>query len=968
MRLGYASLLITALIPPAFAQGVITTVAGGTYLDNVPAKQVRLELPFGMVADSQGNIYFTDVSRIRKFNRATGIVSTVAGGPPLPTGLDGDGPAMQVAIKPSHLALLPDGRILFLNGQCLRQLDLTASTVTTLPGLCSASIGTLGLPNSIATDSSGNVYMTTSKNGVEQILRMDAQTRQVTVFAGSDQRGNNSDGLSRTVFSFVSLGGIQLDASRNVFVLDRGRGRVYRIDSKSGSVTTVPGNQSRVFQNTFALALAPNGDIFVGETGRIFRIDVTTGNITIAVGAGHLEVDQNGIPASLANIDSVSNMMFDQAGNLWLSEAGRIHLLNFFTGQIMTVIGTAPNGDGGPAIGALVFPVALAVGPEGDLFIAEETAIRRVDRKTGLISKFAGGGQDTGDNAPLLEAAVRPRRLLFNTAGDLFFAEPTRVRKIIAGSGTVSDFAGSVVPGFSGDGGPAKAARLNNPSSLAIDRAGNVFISDAANGRIRKVDSSGIITTLSEVLLTAGALAIDTQDRLLVATMDNLLRVEPDGKLSRLAKTGDCSNLGDGGPAQLSSLCGGYLAVDDQGNIFLGLRRIDASTGIVQTVAGGGTSEEEGIPATSASLVGPGMALHKGDLYVGDIKRVRKVSPAVPPPLPASPGDFQIVDAATFLPAAIAPGQIVTLKGHYLGPPEVYSLTLGPEGKVATELGGVQVLFNEIPAPLLYVSAGQINAVVPYGLNPPSQVRVRVRTAGGSNTRSNYFASAGKPSLFPGAILNQDGTLNSKANPAPKESVLTVFGHGMGRLTPPVEDGTVVQGPVLPKTSLTIFPSVANESVGSALSDSRNYPATALYLGPAPGFVAGVLQANIQLPPGLAGGPARLALLTDGQNSWTPIFIAQGTGTPVIESVLPANPGLILGETLTIKGTNFDMELSVDLYFQGLPAPTFRKPFVRRVSGTSIEVQIDIWERGEYALEVVNPGGLRSSRYAFTVR
>ncbi|HEU0119699.1 MAG TPA: SBBP repeat-containing protein [Bryobacteraceae bacterium] len=212
-----------------------------------------------------------------------------------------------------------------------------------------------------------------------------------------------------------------------------------------------------------------------------------------------------------------------------------------------------------------------------------------------------------------------------------------------------------------------------------------------------------------------------------------------------------------------------------------------------------------------------------------------------------------VVSAASYQPnstGVVSPGQLVTLFGSELGPAQLTTLEVGADGRVTTALAGVRVYFDGIAAPLLYVSARQLSAVVPYAVPQNGSTTVQVEYQG---KRSNPLVVWVTPSVIglftqnasgrgPGAVLNQDGSVNSPANPAEKGSVVVLYGTGEGRTQPEGVDGKVAVEP-LPKPLLRILAQVDGK------------PAEILYVGGAPGLVAGVLQMNIRVPAAARSGP-----------------------------------------------------------------------------------------------------------------
>ena len=183
----------------------------------------------------------------------------------------------------------------------------------------------------------------------------------------------------------------------------------------------------------------------------------------------------------------------------------RIRRLDVVTGTLTTVAGTGPGGfggDGGPASAALLNdPKAVLVGPRGEICIADSAndRVRLVD-PTGVITTVAGTGVAgfSGDGGPATSAQVHaPRALALDAAGNLFLADDNndRIRRIDP-AGVITTVAGSGTLGYDGDEGPATAAALNRPRGVAVDGAGNLYLADSGNHVIRMVDPAGVITTV----------------------------------------------------------------------------------------------------------------------------------------------------------------------------------------------------------------------------------------------------------------------------------------------------------------------------------------------------------------------------------------------------------------------------------------------------------------------------------------
>ncbi len=336
-------------------------------------------------------------------------------------------------------------------------------------------------------------------------------------------------------------------------------------------------------------------------------------------------------------------------------------------GVISTVAGTGANsaaGDGGPATNASFHPDGLALDGAGNIFIADQNhnRIRKVDT-SGIITTFAGNGntQFSGDGGPASSATVyiagNHNGLAVDKDGNLFIADDGhhRIRKVDR-NGIITTVAGTGAQGFSGDGGPATRAQLFRPSGVAVDTAGNLYIADTNNRRIRKVDSTGTITTLAgtgefgnsgdgtaanQATMEAPVdVTVDVQGNVYFADQDaaTVRKVSSAGIVSRVAGNGTFGFSGDGGPAVNAAFASPYsVTVDSLGNVFISdfgnhrIRKVDLN-GILTTVAGNGSSAAnngDGGPPTSANISPNGVAFDSaGNYYVADFgnNRIRKVT------------------------------------------------------------------------------------------------------------------------------------------------------------------------------------------------------------------------------------------------------------------------------------------------------------------------------------------------------
>ncbi len=598
--------------------GIITRVAGIGYSDNFYrgsglVGSVSLNNPAGVVVDAVGNLFIADQlnHRICKVDTA-GRFTTVAGPNGFNSNLNplggysGDGgPASSAGLyEPTSLAMDSAGNLFIADSRNyrIRKID-TSGIITTVAGTGiegyngdggAATNAGLEYPLGVAVDSVGNIFITDHVNSL--IRKVDTNGIITTVAGYSSLAGYMGDGVAATNTTLYQPKGVTTDMAGNLFIADTLNNRVRKVDTNGIITTVVFGNlrfPTRVSTDTYGnLLIADNGN------NRIRKVD-TNGIVTTVAG--------NGIGTYTGDTGSATSARFglpiggaaDVVGNFFIADRSlqRIRKVDV-NGVITTVAGNGSagfSGDGGLASNArLNNPNSVAVDNAGNLFIADQSNHRvRMVGTNGRISTFAGNGTASysGDGAAATNATLNsPAGVAVDAIGNLFIADQSnqRIRKVDT-NGIITTVAGKGTATYSGDGGLATNASLNNPSGIAFDAFGNLFIADKSNNRIRKVDTNNFITTVAGTngiggfsgnggwaitnrLNSPTGVTVDSEGNLLIADLNNnrVRQVGTNGIITTIAGNGTNSFSGDGGLATNATLSlPSGVAVDVAGNLLI---------------------------------------------------------------------------------------------------------------------------------------------------------------------------------------------------------------------------------------------------------------------------------------------------------------------------------------------------------------------------------------------------------------
>ncbi len=449
-----------------------------------------------------------------------------------------------------------------------------------------------------------------------------------------------------------------------------------------------------------AMAFDAQGNLYFAETNNhVVRKISVGGGLTTVAGNSVQGFAGDGGPAAAAELDSPAGLAVDATGNLYIADSHnhRVRLVTAATGVVTTIAGSGVagySGDGGLAVAArLALPTALALDAAGNVYVADTDnhRVRRITTGTGQITTVAGNGIEGfgGDGGLATAAAIdSPNGLAIDGAGNLFLADTHngRVREVNAATGLISTVAGAATQAYGGDGGAAKVAGLALPRGLTIDAAGNLYVADSANHRIRRISAAGTITTI--------------------------------------AGEGTEAFAGDGTPAASASLDSpravavspaGLVTLADSGN--QRLRQIDAlPTPTIHTIAGSGSTA----PLGTLSLSGPSVVTYGGSTLTATLTATTLATEVITfldtvgGPVVLGTAPLDATGTATFSTGSLAAGAhlLIAVYGgdtsHGPAQSSILALTVTPRALTATA-NPMSILYGQaIPA-----LSGSLGGVLP---------------------------------------------------------------------------------------------------------------------------------------------------------------------------------------------------------------------------------------------------------------
>ncbi|MDP8982578.1 MAG: hypothetical protein M3O35_18530 [Acidobacteriota bacterium] len=894
--------------------GTITTFAGngnGGSGGNGGKATLAQVTPEAVATDRQGNVYISDLNAVIRKVDTGGTITTIAG-----TGTPGysDGPALSAQIGLVTSIVVDDAGNIYLADIAnfrIRKID-TAGMMSTFAG--SGEFGfvndgvtatqALMIPVGLALDANNNLLL--SDFNLDLVRRINLTSRIIDTIAGNGTTGYSGDNGLALRAQLDAPAGLAVGADQSVYIADRFNQRIRRV--AANIISTVAGTNSQDYGPATSAFLDMPGGIAIGPNNQILIADTNNAEARVFTPGGTIT------PLGQFAGSHPLAAAVDRTGNFFVS-TDEPRVLKITPDNMTTVVagnGTdGYTGDNGPATAATIgIPTGIAVDGAGNLYITdiENSHIRRVDAATKAITTVAGGGnfQFSGDNGPATAAGLDPIDVAVDAKGNLFVADQfnDRIRRIDALTGIITTVAGDGTMGYSGDGGLATKAQLNDPTGIAVDAAGNLWITDRHNGVIRRVTPSGVIVTVA-------------------------------GNGMRHPATGD------NGPALKAQFDPLRTAMDPAGNIYISdvgndlIRRLTPVplTGATFTIVSGnnqsataGTALSKPVVlklVTSAGVPIPGIEITftvsptgSATLSPASVFTVADGTASVNVTLGNATGAVTITATVAGLPAIAIGAAAISPTAPRIGSGGVVSAGLSTpvvkplaangiasifgekfaapgtarqispadlvNGRIPTNFAGVCAEFNGVRAPILAVFAGQLNVQVPAVTPGTASVQVFANCGSANEEKSGlepvtiqarspeffYFthgadgrATIAAIDAITGVFIGAPGLIPGATTvPAMPNEILTLFATGFGATNPTFAAGELPT----PPAQVTATASITIGGVPLAAADI-------LYVGITQ--FAGLYQINLRVPDAVLDGDQPVVVTLEGASSPVTAFI-----------------------------------------------------------------------------------------------
>jgi len=966
-------------VSPGGASG---TLAGARYIlagADGTGINARFLQPAGTATGTSGNVYVADTAEdtIRKITPG-GVVTTLAGTAGIPGYADGTGPAARFR-TPEGVAVDASGNIYVTDtGNNVVRKVTPAGVVTTLAGSGasgyadgSGSSAQFNLPVGIVFDGSSSLYVTDQLNAA---IRKVTLAGVVTTFSGAVGNPGSIDG-SATSARFNTPSGIAIDGSGNLYVADTVNYTVRKVSS-SGAVTTLAGTAAvrgtadgtgaaAAFYQPFGVAVDSGGNVYVTDTGNDTIRKVTSGGaVTTIAGVPGVQGSVNGT-GTAAQFFAPAGISADSGGNLYVADSANNVIRKISPSAVVTTLaGTVGGGsaDGTGSAAQFNGPAGVAVDASGNLYVTDQLnqTIRKVT-PAGVVTTLAGKAGDIGSNDGTGAAAqfYRPFGLCVDPSGNVYVADSGNhtVRKITP-AGVVTTLAGT--PGHTGSAnGTGSGASFNVPVGIALDGAGNLYVSEQGNFDIRKITPGGTVTTFAGTAGGAGnangtgpaaqfnlpaGLAVDAAGNVYVADYANntIRKITPASVVTTFVGNPQSTGSTDGPGASAKFYLPTGIAVDASGNLYVAEQsnntiRMITPAGVVSTLAGfaGVPGSEDGTGPVARFFAPTGVAVDAaGNVYVADEgnNTIRKGSANGAPQIQAPPTDqytavggsatFSVTASGSgtltyqwaFNGAAIggATGSSYTVTNAQASNDGAYTVTVtNADGSVTSSAGNLYVNTGSSGARLINIATRALvgtggNVLIPgFVVGGSGSETVLIRATGPALTAFGVSGVLAQPSMLvtaqsDGHTVATNTGWGTNANPAQIASVAAQV--GAFALTSGSADCAVIV--TLQPGGYTVQVSGVGNTTGVALAEvyEVSYSGTARLVNIATRAQVGT-GGNILIPGFVIGGTGVEQLLVRADGPSLTAFGVSGVLAQPSLTVTAQSDGHTIG-TNTGWGTN----------------------------------------------------------------
>ena len=657
---------------PLYAWRNLTGQPGGNGDADGAGSAARFFNPSGVAVDGAGNLYVADAGNntIRKVT-ANGMVTTLAGSAGQFGSADGTN-STALFNNPSGVAVDGSGNVYVADAGNNTIRKVTSSgLVTTLagnagqPGSANGTNNTalFNDPSGVAVDGAGNVYVADAGNNT---IRKVTTNGVVTTLAGTAGLSGSSDGTNNTALFFYPSG-VAIDGAGNLYVADLDNNTIRKV-TPLGVVTTVAGlaqfdhfgnpiggsangtGTNAQFNFPSGVAVDGKGNVYVADTGNSTIRQVATNDMVTTLAGSAGQIGSADGTNSLAQFNHPYGIAVDSAGNVYVADFGNSTVRTVTSGGVVTTLAGSADQPGSVNVtgneARFSSPVGVAVNSAGNVYVADtdNSTIREVT-SNGVVTTLAGSAGQSGsaDGTNSTARFNNPSGMAMDSDGNIYVADTGNftIRKVTSG-GVVTTLAGSAGHSGSADG-TNNTARFNNPVGVAVDTGGNLYVADTGNNTLRKVTSGGVVTTLAGFAGQSGSadgtngtarftnptgVAVDSAGNVYVADAGNktIRRITSGGVVTTLAGSAGLSGSADGTnsaarfsyPFGITVDSAGHLYVTDASNFTI---RGVTSNGVVTTLAGraGQPGDADGADSAARFYVPSGVALDSaGNVYVDD--------------------------------------------------------------------------------------------------------------------------------------------------------------------------------------------------------------------------------------------------------------------------------------------------------------------------------------------------------------